>query len=150
MFDTPESRSLGFRWYLSFYINFIAQTFDARANEYIFLIDEPGIHLHPAGQKDLTRMMEDLAAKNQVVFTTHSPFMINREHPERVRLVSKEKDGTRIDSEAYRENWRPLRSSIGLMVGDLFFFSDRGLMIELPTKKFSFGRRSMKVSSDGK
>jgi hypothetical protein len=95
-------------------------------------------------------MMEDLAAKNQLVFTTHSPFMINREHPERVRLVSKEKEGTRIDSEAYRENWRPLRSSIGLMIGDLFFFSDRGVMIELPTKKFSFGRRSMKVPSDGK
>jgi predicted ATP-dependent endonuclease of OLD family len=53
VFDTPESRSLGFRWYLSFYINFIAQTFEARANEYFFLIDEPGIHLHPAGQKDL-------------------------------------------------------------------------------------------------
>jgi predicted ATP-dependent endonuclease of OLD family len=107
VFDTPESRSLGFRWYLSFYINFIAQTFEARANEYFFLIDEPGIHLHPAGQKDLARIMEDLASKNQLIYTTHSPFMINREHPERVRLVSKDKSGTRIDSEAYRENWKP-------------------------------------------
>ena len=50
VFDTPCSRSLGFRWYLSFYINFIAQTFEANSNDYIFLIDEPGIHLHPAGQ----------------------------------------------------------------------------------------------------
>jgi predicted ATP-dependent endonuclease of OLD family len=150
VFDTPESRSLGFRWYLSFYINFIAQTFEARANEYIFLIDEPGIHLHPAGQKDLTRMMEDLAIKNQLLFTTHSPFMINREHPQRVRLVSKDKDGTRVDSEAYRQNWRPLRSSIGLMIGDLFFFSDRGVMIELPSRKFSFLRRARKASVNGK
>jgi predicted ATP-dependent endonuclease of OLD family len=150
VFDTPESRSLGFRWYLSFYINFIAQTFDARANEYVFLIDEPGIHLHPAGQKDLTKMMEDLAIKNQLIYTTHSPFLINREHPQRVRLVAKDKDGTRVNSEAYRENWKPLRSSIGLMVGDLFFFSDRGLMIELPSKKFPFMRRPTKVSPDGK
>ncbi len=135
VFDTPESRSMGFRWYLSFYINFIAQTFEARANEYIFLIDEPGIHLHPAGQKDLTRVMEDLAIKNQIFYTTHSPFMINREYPERVRLVQKDKDGTRIDAEAYRENWRPLRSSIGLMIGDLFFFSESGLMLELPSRK---------------
>lgn len=141
VFDTPESRSMGFRWYLSFYINFIAQTFEARANEYVFLIDEPGIHLHPAGQKDLTRVMEDLAIKNQIIYTTHSPFMINREYPQRVRLVSKDKDGTRVDSEAYRENWRPLRSSIGLMIGDLFFFSDSGLMLELPARKVPFMKK---------
>ena len=152
VFDTPESRSMGFRWYLSFYINFIAQTFEARANEYIFLIDEPGIHLHPAGQKDLTRVMEDLAIKNQIIYTTHSPFMINREYPQRVRLVSKDKDGTRIDSQAYRENWRPLRSSIGLMVGDLFFFSDSGVMLEFPTRKVPFMRKLHrgKPASNGK
>ncbi|MGH7595395.1 MAG: ATP-dependent nuclease [bacterium] len=150
VFDTPESRSLGFRWYLSFYINFIAQTFETRANEYFFLIDEPGIHLHPAGQKDLAKMMEDLAIKNQLIYTTHSPFMINREHPERVRLVSKVKSGTRVDSEAYRENWKPLRSSIGLVVGDLFFFSERGIMAELPAKKFSFIRRAAKEETDNK
>jgi hypothetical protein len=76
--------------------------------------------------------------------------MINREHPERVRLVSKVKSGTRVDSEAYRENWKPLRSSIGLMVGDLFFFSERGIMVELPGKKFSFMRRAAKAETDNK
>jgi len=137
VFDTPETRSLGFRWYLSFYINFIAQTFEARANEYTFLIDEPGIHLHPAGQKDLVKVMEDLALKNQVVYTTHSPFMINRNFPQRVRLVSKNTEGTKVDNEAYRQNWRPLRNSIGLMIGDLFFFSDSGLIVEVPSRKFN-------------
>jgi predicted ATP-dependent endonuclease of OLD family len=141
VFDTPESRSLGFRWYLSFYINFIAKTFEAKANEYFFLIDEPGIHLHPAGQKDLTRVLEDLAVKNQLMYTTHSPFMINREFPERVRLVRKDKEGTKIDSNAYRENWKPLRTQIGLTVGDLFFFSDTGLLLELPTKKVPLMKR---------
>jgi len=151
VFDTPESRSMGFRWYLSFYINFIAQTFEARANEYFFLIDEPGIHLHPAGQKDLAKIMEDLAMKNQLVYTTHSPFMINREHPQRVRLVTKDKDGTRVDSESYRQNWKPLRNSIGLMVSDLFFFSERGATAaEAPEKKFSFLRRSAKTEENGK
>ncbi len=151
VFDTPESRSMGFRWYLSFYINFIAQTFEARANEYFFLIDEPGIHLHPAGQKDLAKIMEDLAMKNQLVYTTHSPFMINREHPQRVRLVTKDKDGTRVDSEAYRQNWKPLRSSIGLMISDLFFFSERGTAAaEAPEKRFSFLRRAPKTEENGK
>jgi predicted ATP-dependent endonuclease of OLD family len=135
VYDTPESRSLGFRWYLSFYINFIAQTFEAKANEFIFLLDEPGIHLHPAGQKDLTKVMEDLSIKNQLVYTTHSPFMINREYPQRVRLVSKGREGTKVDAQAYRDNWKPLRRSIGLMLGDLFFFNDSSLIVEVPSQK---------------
>ena len=142
VFDTPESRSLGFRWYLSFYINFLAQTVDSRGNDFVFLVDEAGIHLHPAGQKDLVKVMEDLSAKNQIVYTTHSPFMINREFPQRVRLVLKDKDGTRVDSEAYRENWKPLRSSIGLMISDLFFFSERSMAADAGVKKFTFLRRS--------
>ena len=133
--DTPESRSLGFRWYLSFYVNFISQTFEGRSNEYIFLIDEPGIHLHPAGQKDLIRVLEDFSIKNQLIYTTHSPFLIDRNHPERVFLIEKDKSGTKIDSKSYRENWKPLRKQIGLTVSDLFFFSDQSIILELPTSK---------------
>ena len=141
VYDTPESRSLGFRWYLSFYINFVAQTFDAKSNEYIFLLDEPGIHLHPAGQKDLTKVLEELSAKNQLIFTTHSPFMINRDYPQRVRLVSKGRAGTQVDDQAYRDNWKPLRRSIGLMIGDLFFFNDSSLIVEVPSKKLPLMKR---------
>lgn len=139
VFDTPESRSLGFRWFLSFYIHILSQTYEGQANEYIFLIDEPGIHLHPAGQRDLVGVLEDLAMKNQIIYTTHSPFMINREHPERVSLVIKDSNGTRVDQGCYRQNWKPLRSELGLKVGDLFFFSDSSLILELPFgKKFGF------------
>ncbi len=141
VYDTPESRSLGFRWYLSFYINFIAQTFEAKANEYFFLLDEPGIHLHPAGQKDLMRVIEDLAIKNQLIFTTHSPFMINRDFPQRVRLVTKGREGTKVDAYAYRENWKPLRRSIGLVIGDLFFFNDSSLILEVPSRKIPLVKR---------
>jgi predicted ATP-dependent endonuclease of OLD family len=137
VYDTPKSRSVGFLWYLSFYINFIAVTKEAKANEFIFLLDEPGLHLHPSGQKDLTNLLENLSIKNQLIYTTHSPFMINRDHPERVRLVSKDHSGTQIDNEAYRENWKPLRNSIGLTVGDLLFFSSSGLLLEIPSKKSS-------------
>ena len=133
--DTPESRSLGFRWYLSFYVNFISQTFEGRSNEYIFLIDEPGIHLHPAGQKDLIQVLEDLSIKNQLIYTTHSPFLIDRRHPERVFLIEKDKTGTKVDSKSYRENWKPLRKQIGLTISDLFFFSDQSIILELPTSK---------------
>lgn len=141
VYDTPESRSLGFRWYLSFYIDFLAQTYEARTNEYVFLIDEPGIHLHPSGQKDLVKVLEDLALKNQVIYTSHSPFMLNREFPQRVKLVTKTKEGSHIDSEAYRQNWKPLRKSIGLTISDLLFFSDSGFIIEVPRGKFPIAKK---------
>ena len=144
VYDTPKSRSVGFLWYLSFYINFIATTAAAKANEYLFLLDEPGLHLHPSGQKDLTHLLEDLAQKNQLVYTTHSPFMINRENPNRVRVVMKDERGTMVDNEAYRDNWRPLRQSIGLTVGDLFFFSNKGIVLEIPAKKATLRKQPRK------
>jgi predicted ATPase len=134
VYDTPKSRSPGFLWYLSFYINFCATTSEAKIHEYLFLLDEPGLHLHPSGQKDLTHLLEGLSDKSQLIYTTHSPFMINRSHPHRVRVVTKESNGTIVDNEAYRENWRPLRKSIGLTVGDLFFFNNRGIVFEIPHK----------------
>ncbi len=133
--DPPESRSLGFRWYLSFYVNFITKTFEDRSTDYVFLIDEPGIHLHPAGQKDLIQVLEELSVNNQILYTTHSPFLIDRRHPERVFLISKDKNGTNVDTQAYRDNWKPLRKQIGLAISDLFFFNDKSLILELPTRK---------------
>jgi predicted ATPase len=145
VYDTPKFRSPGFLWFLSFYINFIATTSDARANEYLFMLDEPGSHLHPSGQKDLANLLENLSQKNQVIYTTHSPFMINRSSPQRVRVVNKDINGTSIDSVAYRENWKPLRQSIGLTVGDLFFFSSKGSVKEFPDKKnLLFSRNNKK------
>jgi len=143
VYDTPKFRSPGFLWFLSFYINFIAATSDARINEYLFLLDEPGSHLHPSGQKDLASLLENLSQKNQLLYTTHSPFMINRLSPQRVRVVNKDMNGTSVDSEAYRENWKPLRQSIGLTVSDLFFFSSKGSIKDFPTpKNLMFGKKN--------
>ena len=67
--------------------------------------------------------------------------MINREFPQRVRLVSKGREGTKVDSQAYRDNWKPLRRSIGLMLGDLFFFNDSSLIVEVPSKRIPIVKR---------
>lgn len=135
VYDTPKTRSRGFLWYLSFYINFLAESLTSKSNEFLFLLDEPGVHIHPSGQKDMTLLLENLSQKNQLIYSTHSPFMINRDHPERVTMVVKDENGTKVDNESYRENWKPLRDSIGLTVGDLFFFSNKGIFLDLPNKK---------------
>ena len=64
--------------------------------------------------------------------------MITREYPNRVRVVNKSEEGTQVDVEAYRENWKPLRQSIGLTVSDLFFFSSRGMDPDMGKKSGPF------------
>ena len=51
----------------------------------ILLLDEPGLHLHPTAQQELIAFFEKLAEKNQLIYTTHSPFLIDGEHLHRVR-----------------------------------------------------------------
>lgn len=126
------ARSRGFKWFLSFYLKYRAHH-DGELTNAIFLMDEPGLFLHPKGQKDLMRYIEKLSKKNQIIYTTHSPFMINRLHAKRVRVVSKvQKKGTVINSKGFTANWRHLRSSLGMVLSDSFYFADKTLIVEGP------------------
>src|SRR5262249_46501157 len=84
------------------------------ANSYIYLFDEPGVFLHPQGQKDLLQVFEQLADQTQIVYATHSIFMLNQNFPERHLLVAKDGEGTKIDSKPYRQNWRLATDSLGV------------------------------------
>jgi predicted ATPase len=75
------------------------------ANSYIYLFDEPGIFLHPKGQKDLIQVFEELSCGTQIVYATHSLFLLNQNFPERHRLVIRDEQGTKIDQKPYRNNW---------------------------------------------
>ncbi|MGH2815594.1 MAG: ATP-dependent nuclease, partial [Actinomycetota bacterium] len=92
-------RSGGFVWFFSF----VAAFSELRDSEgLVLLLDEPGLGLHAAGQADLLRYLdEQLAgghpAGHQVVYTTHSPFMVDANRPHRVRTVEDvEGEGTRV------------------------------------------------------
>jgi predicted ATP-dependent endonuclease of OLD family len=126
------SRSRGFQWFLSFYLNYRAYHDGAiESSDSIFLIDEPGIFLHPLGQKDLLSYLEQLGDKNQVIYSTHSPFMVNRLKPNSVRVVEKDsKKGTIVNNKSYSANWRPLRTSLGMVLSDSFYFADKTLVVE--------------------
>jgi predicted ATPase len=88
-------RSGGFVWFFSF----VAAFSELRESEgLVLLLDEPGLGLHAAGQADLLRYLdEQLAPGHQVVYTTHSPFMVDPARPHRVRTVEDvEGQGTRV------------------------------------------------------
>jgi AAA ATPase domain len=69
-------RSAGFIWHFSFFVNFTAETHKAELKDAILLLDEPGLHLHPAQQAGTLEVLKNLAETNQIIYTTHSPFMI--------------------------------------------------------------------------
>jgi predicted ATP-dependent endonuclease of OLD family len=72
-----DERSCGFIWFFSFlaYFNNVEQ---ADETELILLLDEPGLSLHACAQADLLRLIDErLAPRHQVLYTTHSPFMVD-------------------------------------------------------------------------
>ena len=71
-----SERSNGLRWYLNLFIDIIAN--DLKDKNVVFLLDEPGVYLHVNAQRELLRLFYDLCKNdNQVVYTTHSPYMID-------------------------------------------------------------------------
>ena len=130
-----STRSRGFLFFLSFILKF-KEYHAGDLENFIFLIDEPGIFLHPRGQKDLLLYLEKLSEFNQLIYTTHSPFMINQLNNFRVRVISKDKKiGTQIDVKPYTHNWKSLRASLGMMLADSFYYADNNLIVEGPADR---------------
>jgi predicted ATP-binding protein involved in virulence len=70
----------------------------------VLLLDDLGVYLHRSGQRDLVATLERIAKSNQIVFSTHSPFMVDREKLMRIRIISKkEGKGTCIRSPRGRD-----------------------------------------------
>lgn len=92
-----ENRSAGLQWFLSFFLVFTYESEDTHEDA-IVLLDEPGHSLHPLAQRDLSNFFDNLAKTNQILFTTHSPFMIDADRLDRVRKVYVDNDGGTIAS----------------------------------------------------
>ena len=131
--DPPSRRSDGFRWFLSFYINFMASTKGELRNA-VILLDNPGWVLHPSGQKDLLKALEKIAETNQIIIATHSPFLIDKNKLERIRIVERKKnEGTKV----YEKFWDSLydslqviRASIGADISDSLFGHKNNIIVE--------------------
>jgi predicted ATP-dependent endonuclease of OLD family len=101
-----------------------------QANSYIYLFDEPGVYLHPQGQKDLLQVFEKLADENQIIYATHSLFLLNQNFPERHRLVYKDVNGTSIDRKPYQQNWKRATDALGVFLASNILFSNKVLLVE--------------------
>lgn len=84
-------RAEGFKWTFSFIVNFAAETQRAELKEAILLLDEPARNLHPTQQMGISDLLKDLAGSNQVLYATHSPFMIFDYTPGNLLVVELDK-----------------------------------------------------------
>ena len=96
-----EDRSSGLQWFLSFYLVFLVESKDLHKN-CILLLDEAGTSLHPRAQKDLLKFFENLSSTNQLLTTTHSPFLVDIDNLERTKVVYIDNDGYTVVSDDLR------------------------------------------------
>ncbi|WP_394530972.1 ATP-dependent nuclease [Priestia aryabhattai] len=124
----PEQRSKGFQWFLSFFLTLTAQG----DKPLIILIDEPGLYLHAKAQEDILKLFEKLSINNQILVTTHSPYLLDPDKLERIRLVTRDVSNqnrtvieNKIHKGADKEALTPITTAIGLDLSKSLTFSPK-------------------------
>lgn len=131
-----KNRSKGFLWFFSFLVWFSKIQGD-KNSKYILLLDEPGLSLHASAQNDLLRFIDEkLAPEYQVIYTTHSPFMIDSLKLNEVRTVydtQNPKIGS-VVSDAVEEKDSdtlfPLQAALGYTIAQNLYVSPQNLLVE--------------------
>jgi len=147
-----DERSRGFQWFFSFYITFFADTKGGEAEDAILLLDEPGLYLHARSQTDLLGHFEK-DFKNQIVYTTHSPFMVPTHRLESVRTVSiGETSGTTVtnDPTGDARTLFPLQAALGYNIAQGLFIGSNNLVVEGVTDFWILSAVSAYLAEQGK
>jgi len=85
----PKQRSRGVRWFLSFFLELKATAIDKSKTNKVLLIDEPGVSLHARAQEDVLKVFDDIREQMQIIYTTHSPHLIDVNKLYRVLAVQR-------------------------------------------------------------
>lgn len=131
-----EGRSRGLQWFFSFFLVFLVESGDSH-NNCILLLDEPGVSLHPIAQKDLVAFFEALSKDNQLLYTTHSPFLVNAGNLASAKVVYVDENGYSAVSNDLRKNSAvanssiyPINAAIGINVSDSLLIGCQPVLVE--------------------
>ena len=129
-----DRRSTGFQWFISFIASFLE--FESTQN-LILLLDEPGLSLHARAQMDLLDTIETrLATKRQVLYTTHSPFLVRINRLDRARITEDQgpSTGSVVMNDAGkvtdRDTLFPLQAALGYDVAQSIFIGNQNVLLE--------------------
>jgi len=129
-----KNRSKGFNWFFSFIVWF-SKIQEDKNSKYILLLDEPGLNLHAAAQANLLEYIEDLSSAYQVIYTTHSPFMVDALHLDRVRTIVETEKGSKVSDSIQEKDPNtlfPLQAALGYDIAQNLFISSKNLLVEGP------------------
>ena len=129
-----DQRSEGFQWLVSFFVVFFAESADKHKNA-ILLLDEPGLSLHGLKQQEFRSTISRLAESNQLIYTTHSPFLVGPDELNLVRVVemTDRSEGTKVRTNVTSEDpaaLLPLQESLGYDLAQTLFSQNRNLLLE--------------------
>lgn len=134
-----ENRSTGLQWFLSFYLVFLVESMGEHENS-ILLLDEPGLSLHPLAQRDLSIFFDKLSGTNQLIYTTHSPFLIDADHLDRARKVFVNESGAtecspdlRAKTDRQQGASYAVYSALNLSVSESLLLGCRPTIVEGPS-----------------
>jgi predicted ATP-dependent endonuclease of OLD family len=140
-----DDRSTGFVWFFSFLALF-SQVKKRTPGQLILLLDEPGLSLHGKAQADLVRYFkEKLAPPHQLIYTTHSPFMVPPDNLLSARTVEDvvifregeqpEVHGTKVSGDVLstdKDTLFPLQGALGYEITQTLFVGEHTLLVEGP------------------
>lgn len=131
-----DGRSKGLQWFFSFFLIFLVESKDSHSN-CVLLLDEPGISLHPMAQIDLIRFFSSLSKENQIIYTTHSPFLVNPDNLGDVYAMFVGENGESVVSPDLRANNKisersiyPVHAAIGLTVSETLLYGCDPILVE--------------------
>lgn len=136
-----DERSAGFVWFFSFLVWFSQLKRNYGENLFI-LLDDPALTLHARAQEDLLRYInEKLKPIYQVIYTTHSPFMIDPGNILGVRtiedvVIDEEIQGTKVGDEVLStdaDTLFPLQAALGYDITQTLFVGEHTLLAEGPS-----------------
>jgi hypothetical protein len=132
-----DDRSRGFVWFFSF-LAYFNDLEEAEDNDLILLLDEPGLSLHGRAQEDLLKLIDGrLAPEHQVLYSTHSPFMVSSRNLQRVRtVVDQDKVGTKVSADVLKADTDtafPLLAAMGIEMTQTLFIGEHTLLLEGPS-----------------
>ncbi len=125
-------RSKGFNWFFSFIVWF-SQIEKDEKTDYVLLLDEPGLNLHAVAQADLLTFLKDLSKDYQVIYTTHSPFMLQNKDLSKVRTIADFQEGSIIsdvENEDDPETLFPIQVAIGYDIARNMLVKKKNLAVE--------------------
>jgi len=131
-----EGRSRGLQWFFSFFLVFLVEAKNAHVNS-ILLLDEPGLALHPLAQYDLIKFFAALAQENQLIYTTHSPFLVEPNNLANIKAVYVDNAGQstvssnlRQGSNVAEQSIYPVHAAIGLTVSQGLLLGCQPVLVE--------------------